>query len=441
MPDSISPRAARLLEEARAAREALQHPEEKTEKPKRAAKSGAASRELNRRIRGVLKEQVETVYSAPDTDGERSREYSRVENSGAATSISASQENACSENARDFSSSENADSTTFSETKKAQAPRPELVVEKENAPRENPAAGSWESLADEIAPVGTRPARGLATGTARRIKPAKEGASTRDAPLIWRSEPLSPRAILAESHAPKTALHDALRGIEKRDSHGEAHYLLSRDAAHYDAAFADLGARLARVLANGKFAQLEGAAPGDLLFVDIETTGLSSAQPLFLVGALEFSPATHEGKLHLFLARDYPEERPLLGAFHELAAGKSLVTFNGKSFDWPYIEGRSTAHRLRFEKPPAHFDLLHFARRQWKNQLPNCKLQTLELYLCGRNRIDDVAGGDIPRTYHEFVRTHAQSGGGAHLMGPILHHNALDILTMAELFCLAGEES
>ena len=197
---------------------------------------------------------------------------------------------------------------------------------------------------------------------------------------------------------------------------------------------------MARVLASEKFDKLGGMAPSDLLFVDIETTGLSSSLPLFLVGALEFSAETHEGTLHLFLARDYPEERSLLQAFHTLAAGKSLVTFNGKSFDWPYIEGRSVSHRLRFGKPPEHFDMLHFARRQWKNQLPNCKLQTLELYLCGRNRIDDVAGSEIPRTYHEFVRTHAQSGCGAHLMGPILHHNALDILTMAELFCMAGEE-
>ena len=440
MSDSISPRAARLLEEARAAREALQNTEVKREKPKRAAKSGAASRDLNRRIRGVLKEQVETVYGAPETVPENVREYSRDENGAAENRVFHSQEATHETEAHEKSRAENVDDAFFSGAEKSGISRADSCDESENAPREKVAAGSWESLADEIAPVGARPARGLATGTARRIKPAKTDASTREAPLIWRNEPLSPRAILSEVHAPETALHDALRGTEKRDSTGEAHYLLSRDAAHYDAAFSHLGARLSRVLAGEKFAQLEGAAPHDLLFVDIETTGLSSSLPLFLIGALAFSEATHQGKLHLFLARDYPEERPLLDAFHELAAGKSLVTFNGKSFDWPYIEGRSTAHRLRFQKPPAHFDLLHFARRQWKNQLPNCKLQTLELYLCGRNRIDDVAGGDIPRTYHEFVQTHAKSGGGAHLMGPILHHNALDILTMAELFCLAGEE-
>lgn len=188
------------------------------------------------------------------------------------------------------------------------------------------------------------------------------------------------------------------------------------------------------------FPALSGARLEDLLFVDIETTGLSSAAPLFLVGALRLDGPQMQPQLELFLARDYPEERALLAAFHRLAAGRTLVTFNGKSFDWPYIEGRSVAHRLKFERPRAHLDMLHHARRQWKHSLPNCKLQTLELYLCGRTRIDDVPGSQIPRTYHEFVATHAASGAGAHLMAPILHHNALDILTLAELLCIAGEK-
>jgi uncharacterized protein YprB with RNaseH-like and TPR domain len=161
---------------------------------------------------------------------------------------------------------------------------------------------------------------------------------------------------------------------------------------------------------------------------------------LFLVGALDFDNAEQQPQLQLFLARDYPEERALLAAFLRIAAGRTLVTFNGKSFDWPYIEGRGIGHRLKFERPRAHFDLLHYARRKWKHSLPNCKLQTLELYLCGRTRIDDVAGSQIPRVYHEFVATHARNGTGAHLLAPVVHHNALDILTMAELLCKAGEE-
>ena len=61
-------------------------------------------------------------------------------------------------------------------------------------------------------------------------------------------------------------------------------------------------------------------------------------------------------------------------------------------------------------------------------RLPNCKLQTLERFVCRRLRRDDIAGSQIPREYHQFVRT-----GDARQLCSILQHNALDLLTLAEL--------
>ena len=75
-----------------------------------------------------------------------------------------------------------------------------------------------------------------------------------------------------------------------------------------------------------------------------------------------------------------------------------------------------------------HFDLLHHARRRWKSQLPNCKLQTLERYICGRNRVGDIPGRDIPLAYHDYVRT-----GNTEQVRSILHHNALDLVTLLQL--------
>ncbi|HEX8234487.1 MAG TPA: ribonuclease H-like domain-containing protein [Abditibacteriaceae bacterium] len=343
-------------------------------------KPGAAARALNKRIKEVLREQEETVYATPDAK-----------------------------------------------------PTTELSVASSSSP-------SWEDIADEIAPAanGKKP-RGLATGAMRGAALPKTDSLT-NKHTTWLQEPIEPRAIFCPTAAPDASLQDVLNGEERLCPDNGVHYLIARNAAEYDAEFSTLSTRLESVLQRECFPQLSGARLQDLLFVDIETTGLSSSVPLFLVGALDFDNAQQQPQLQLFLARDYPEERALLAAFHKIAAGRTLVTFNGKSFDWPYIEGRSIGHRLKFEKPRAHFDLLHFARRQWKHSLPNCKLQTLELYLCGRTRIDDVAGSQIPRTYHEFVATHARNGSGAHLLAPVIHHNALDILTMAELLCKAGEE-
>lgn len=75
-----------------------------------------------------------------------------------------------------------------------------------------------------------------------------------------------------------------------------------------------------------------------------------------------------------------------------------------------------------------HLDLLGLSRKRWRDKLPNCKLQTLEKWICGRGRDGDIPGTDIPDTYHLFVRT-----GNAALLKPIMDHNALDLITMADL--------
>lgn len=169
--------------------------------------------------------------------------------------------------------------------------------------------------------------------------------------------------------------------------------------------------------------------PTSPLFFDLETTGLSSVTPIFLVGTLRCTG--DDFLITQFFARDYAEEKTMLAAFAELVIRhSSLVTFNGKSFDLPYVRERMVYHRLNADLSHHHVDLLIHARRWWRNRLPNCKLQTLEYHLCHRAREGDIPSSQIPAAYHDFVRT-----GDAALLAPIIHHNALDVVTMLELLC------
>jgi hypothetical protein len=202
--------------------------------------------------------------------------------------------------------------------------------------------------------------------------------------------------------------------------------------------------------------------PGEVCFLDLETCGLGGAT-VFLAGLIHrHGPGLVLSQLW---ARHYGEEAALLGTFWEIFSEcRVLVTFNGKSFDWPQIQDRSVLHRLgtapRDGQPPGHHphpsaglrqlrdgkmgppegtrpvrpggswhcDLLHHSRRRWKHVLPNCRLQTLERFICGRRRSGDIAGRDIPEAYHRYVDT-----GQATSVKNILHHNALDLVTLVQL--------
>jgi uncharacterized protein YprB with RNaseH-like and TPR domain len=163
-----------------------------------------------------------------------------------------------------------------------------------------------------------------------------------------------------------------------------------------------------------------------MLFLDIETCGLQSA-PVFLVGLC------HVGDRNLVLrqlfARDYGEERSVIAEVDRIAREFDfLVTFNGKTFDLPFLRDRAIHHRISFESPLPHLDLLWMARRRWRGHLPNCRLQTLEWHVLRRRRAGDVSGAEIPGIYHEYVKN-----GQPHRLLPIFHHNLLDLVAMAEL--------
>ena len=170
----------------------------------------------------------------------------------------------------------------------------------------------------------------------------------------------------------------------------------------------------------------DGVHWNDLLFVDLETTGLENS-PLFLIGTIHAGP---EGLIaRQYLARNFEEEASVLRAFANAAQGfRIMVTFNGLNFDGPFLLRRAASWSIPLKYPTRQLDLLLTARRHYRGKLPNCKLQTLEQHLCGRQRVGDIPGSEIPSAYHEFVAT-----GDAARMASILHHNILDMVTMIDL--------
>jgi uncharacterized protein YprB with RNaseH-like and TPR domain len=171
-----------------------------------------------------------------------------------------------------------------------------------------------------------------------------------------------------------------------------------------------------------------GCRLADAVFLDLETLGFWGC-PIFLVGLLYWEG----GRLitEQLLARDYPEERGILNAAaHILADRRLLVTFNGKSYDVPCFRERAVYHGVR-ESVGAlrHVDILHPARRRFRHDLPDCRLQTLEREIVGIFRTGDVPSSEVPDVYHRFA-----ANGRPATIAPVLHHSRVDLLTTARLF-------
>jgi uncharacterized protein YprB with RNaseH-like and TPR domain len=181
-----------------------------------------------------------------------------------------------------------------------------------------------------------------------------------------------------------------------------------------------------RALLHDELAALSARGAGGAAFFDLETCGLSNA-PVFLAGTMHWNGS--DFVVRQYFARDYTEEAALVDELARfLAEFDTVISYNGKSYDVPFLADRALMHHVPFTRPAHHVDLVHHARRRWAGILPNCRLVTLEEHVCGRRRVGDVPGSEIPDLYHDFVKY-----GAAHRLIPVFHHNLLDVITMDEI--------
>jgi uncharacterized protein len=170
--------------------------------------------------------------------------------------------------------------------------------------------------------------------------------------------------------------------------------------------------------------------PEQWLFLDTETTGLAggSGTYAFLVGIAWWQDGGLE--IEQFFMREYSEERSLLFALRERIAERPvLVTFNGKSFDWPLLETRyRMSRKISVPTLRAHLDFLHPARNLWRLRLGSVRLSELERHVLGWDRGMDVLSGQIPQIYFDYLR-----GGPPAPLVPVFHHNQMDLRGLAAL--------
>ncbi|MFZ3216269.1 MAG: ribonuclease H-like domain-containing protein [Candidatus Acidiferrales bacterium] len=191
---------------------------------------------------------------------------------------------------------------------------------------------------------------------------------------------------------------------------------------------APVNAAALRLLAPA--AAREVADPGQWLFLDTETTGLMGGTGTypFMVGIAWWDAGGLE--VEQFFMRELSEEHALLVTLAERMAERPvLVTFNGKSFDWPLLETRyRMTRKIRPSAPRAHLDFLHPARNLWRVRLGSVRLAELEKHVLGWNRGADLISEMIPQFYFDYLR-----GGSPEPLVQVFLHNQMDLRGLAGL--------
>ena len=169
-----------------------------------------------------------------------------------------------------------------------------------------------------------------------------------------------------------------------------------------------------------------------LMFFDIETDGLSHKNRILIIGMMIHDPIQHITQLIQLFNDDYHSEFEMLQYFHDAILSHSpeyYVTFNGNSFDIPFINARFSHHHISLALiKSANIDLLRIAKQnQDLLKLDNYKLKTLETYV-GISRDDTISGKDSIILYQAYIETKSNQ-----IKDTILLHNYDDILNMLPL--------
>ncbi len=258
--------------------------------------------------------------------------------------------------------------------------------------------------------------------TLAALKPARRRAAV--------ETEIEPRGLSPEIPEGSARLAELLGAMPARNQFGE-HLALRRwfsESIGCEPPEHAVDESVLRLLAPNAAADI--ADPQQWLFLDTETTGLAGGTGTypFLVGIAWWDAGGLE--VEQFFMRDHSEEYSLLVALAERMAERPvLVTFNGKSFDWPLLETRFRMTRsIRPPTPRAHLDFLHPARNLWRLRLGSVRLPELERHVLGWNRGADIDSMLIPTIYFDFLR-----GGSPDPLVPIFYHNQMDLRGLAGL--------
>lgn len=161
----------------------------------------------------------------------------------------------------------------------------------------------------------------------------------------------------------------------------------------------------------------------DEVYLDIETTGLSSDSQIWLIGLLFKS----SNKLKLLFAHEPGEEKEILKRYlKEISkVNGEIVTFSGHNFDKELIKARLRNYKLWYDSSEPHFiDLLNLIRSSLLIPARN-DLKSMAAWMGYNFKHPELSGSQMPSLYNEYLFTQDKD-----LLDRLLEYNEDDIRSL-----------
>lgn len=169
---------------------------------------------------------------------------------------------------------------------------------------------------------------------------------------------------------------------------------------------------------------------------DIETTGLS---PKFCSTVLTGFAVEDGGELksRQYFAENLNCEMDVLArTLEEFAELDFVVTYNGATFDFPFVLERLKRNGMKPGRIPYNLDLYPVVRKfsDIRTFVPNLRQKTLENFLgLWEEREDEIDGGQSIELYYEYLACHDEK-----IKEKIILHNNDDVLQLCRLLDVIG---
>ena len=167
----------------------------------------------------------------------------------------------------------------------------------------------------------------------------------------------------------------------------------------------------------------------DMLLLDIETTGLSADRQFIYCIGCSFLCGS-DITIQLFFAEDQAQEKEILQELNLLLSSyKTVITFNGTTFDLPFLRKRCALYSIQDPFAATQSVDLYREARRLKNflMLSDYKQKSIETFL-GCQREDTYSGKELIVQYLSYQKQPQEA-----LLHNLLLHNFEDVRGMYHL--------